>query len=1081
MSDEPLAAGCAEPSGREVYPSELRDRDWWVNWVKAYPYHDGSIDRDAKPTKQPVAPYDNGDAKPVLWNSGLDDDEHPSTTFVDVVDWDGLETGTDIETAERVVSDELGIGIIIPVGGGEGEPITLLDWDDVRDPETGELHAVCAEALREYDGFAEISQSGEGVHQFIKGEIPGGLSKFLRHIDDEPFVGDSLPMVEMYCSGRLTAMTGDHVAGCGDDVVADQELIDDLCWEFGTADNNSPGTPTDPFGRRSEADDDGERPSHEEVSEALREAAAFDGEHPKNWEIPDEWSLRYAAVVRARENGDELAHIANWELNGYAGAIGYHDGHDLDDIVADLGEVCDDNDLRREVRQAYRKADAGNYEQPSLETLTQRGLLPEDFADDTTADAEGADAEADGGDDDTSNKWSYARTLYADDDVDDGKARLVATDAVEDETSFMQIVETEAVWKYNADRGYYEPLGEHAFDELLESRLGVHFSARERNEILLRLKSRNKVTQDEVNAADADDPLLCVGNGVVNLRTGERRRHDADDHFIRGLRWDYDPDADSTAVVDKFLAEITEREADWKTLVDHLAHGLMPGHPFRAFVMTYGPGGNGKTQLGELFRGFVGADNAAAVELQDFASDDFATGDLPGAFINVGDDVSIGEVRDTSTLKTLTGGATARANNKNEKQFDFKNEAAMFFSANEPPRFAESKRSIDDRLYPVRMPFKFVNDPDPEDRFQKSKTSKISNKLLDDREAMRGFLALVVERAQRLIETSGNYAMPEGPAARRERYEAASDPILRFVVECLEDAEIDDVVLKDDAYTVYSKLCDRDDDRPATEQVFKRKVTQQTTVDVQNTQTRQLTPGDDRVTAWKFVRFDEDATELMPSRLVSRYFPGHEQADVDDVVEESDDDTEEQTVDDPDRAAFGAVPINDAAETLTGYVTVTAEIVNAIRLGETDSGCKAILKDASGAIDFVSWDAAMNERIHELVGETVAIRNAEVSEYDGSHQLAPVEALTTIETIDAGAGFTVTMDPEEADGVDQDGSEYEGAKAQVHEYLRETGDSASIPELAGFLSEDPDKIREAAESLKRSGRIVERSGQYALE
>jgi len=81
----PLDEGRAVVSGEEVYPSELRERDWWVNWVKALPYRDGSVDEDAKPTKQPVAPYDTGHARPVRWHSGLDDDEHPSKAFLDVV------------------------------------------------------------------------------------------------------------------------------------------------------------------------------------------------------------------------------------------------------------------------------------------------------------------------------------------------------------------------------------------------------------------------------------------------------------------------------------------------------------------------------------------------------------------------------------------------------------------------------------------------------------------------------------------------------------------------------------------------------------------------------------------------------------------------------------------------------------------------------------------------------------------------------------------------------------------------------------------------------------------------------------
>jgi len=207
-----------QPTGEDYYPQSLVDREWWVNWVLAYPFdEDGNVDWDATPTKQPVAPYDKGHAKPALWNSALPDDEHPSTSFADVVNWQGTNVNTEIESHERVISDELGVGIIIPVGGGDGEALVLIDWDDVRDPDTGEVHPVCADAIEQADGYVEISQSGEGVHQFVFGEIPGGYSKFIRHIDEKPFIGDDLPMVEMYSSGRLTAMTGNVAEVIRDD------------------------------------------------------------------------------------------------------------------------------------------------------------------------------------------------------------------------------------------------------------------------------------------------------------------------------------------------------------------------------------------------------------------------------------------------------------------------------------------------------------------------------------------------------------------------------------------------------------------------------------------------------------------------------------------------------------------------------------------------------------------------------------------------------------------------------------------------------------------------------------------------
>ena len=382
----------AEASGRRFYAEYLETVPWWSNWVMALPYTDeGEVDADGTPTKQPVAPYDNGTARPVKWNFGLDDDDHPTTDFETVRPWSGLRVNHEIHAPDRVVSDELGLGIILPVNQGPDEPddrtVTLIDWDDVRDPETGEIHPVVGVALDVCDGYAEISQSGEGIHQFVFGEIPGGFSKFIRHIDDEPFVGDDRPAIEMYQSGRVCAMTGRHIEGTGDDVADGQDLIDRLCWEFGTADNAGPGTPSDPFGRRRDAEA-GEVPDHETVGDTLQKAAEYDGDDPDEWDIPEEWSLSYAAVIRARDRSDDLAGVANWELNGYAAALGHRDGLEQSDVVADLEAVTDDTNVRKEVRQAWRKADAGNYKPPSRATLAQRGVLPDRF-DAATPDHEG--------------------------------------------------------------------------------------------------------------------------------------------------------------------------------------------------------------------------------------------------------------------------------------------------------------------------------------------------------------------------------------------------------------------------------------------------------------------------------------------------------------------------------------------------------------------------------------------------------------------------------------------------------------------------------------------------------------------
>jgi len=59
--------------------------------------------------------------------------------------------------------------------------------------------------------------------------------KFIAPIDDEPFVGDDGPQVEVYDGGRHVAMTGRHVSGTDRDAVEGQDLIDEFVIRYAEA------------------------------------------------------------------------------------------------------------------------------------------------------------------------------------------------------------------------------------------------------------------------------------------------------------------------------------------------------------------------------------------------------------------------------------------------------------------------------------------------------------------------------------------------------------------------------------------------------------------------------------------------------------------------------------------------------------------------------------------------------------------------------------------------------------------------------------------------------------------------------
>lgn len=97
----------------------------------------------------------------------------------------------------------------------ESDPLAFVDGDDVRDPETGEVHPVFR-AFLEHLGltYADVSVSGAGVHAVYLGDLPEGVKEATFEIDTEPWgSNEDVPAVEIYNGKHVCIATGDHVPG----------------------------------------------------------------------------------------------------------------------------------------------------------------------------------------------------------------------------------------------------------------------------------------------------------------------------------------------------------------------------------------------------------------------------------------------------------------------------------------------------------------------------------------------------------------------------------------------------------------------------------------------------------------------------------------------------------------------------------------------------------------------------------------------------------------------------------------------------------------------------------------------------
>lgn len=205
---------------RRRIPQDLKDEDIWFIW--------------GLEEKTPKAPWATGHMYPVKWGAGVVSDptveftERPETDFETAKRWSDFNP-KELHSSHSFpdVTDlpsELEPTILLPHDPPE-PPIMLVDFDDVRDPDTGEISREVLDIINRLGGYSEVSRSGEGIHTFVRAELPGQLGKFIADLDNR---GE----IEMYDHGRFVGCTWKHITGTGLEVPESQSVVDELVREY---------------------------------------------------------------------------------------------------------------------------------------------------------------------------------------------------------------------------------------------------------------------------------------------------------------------------------------------------------------------------------------------------------------------------------------------------------------------------------------------------------------------------------------------------------------------------------------------------------------------------------------------------------------------------------------------------------------------------------------------------------------------------------------------------------------------------------------------------------------------------------
>jgi P4 family phage/plasmid primase-like protien len=340
------------------------------------------------------------------------------------------------------------------------------------------------------------------------------------------------------------------------------------------------------------------------------------------------------------------------------------------------------------------------------------------------------------------------------------------------------------LYVFDPDSGIYEPRGEDLVEHKLERVAGDFATNHTTREVVGKVE-RLSITDDEL---DTDPERLVVGNGILDLHTGELEPFTPEEYHTTKIDVDWKPEAGDPEAIDGFLHDIVE-EHNVPTLYRLIAHTLYGEYIAEKAAILIGSGSNGKSMFLSLIEEFLGSWNIARRELHDFGEDSYALNNLQGRLANLATEIGERELRDTTAFKKATGRDRIDAQVKHEKPVSFENYATLIFATNAMPVFSQDNHAIWRRWLYVDFPYTFdAGDPEAKD----PEPERVLKRRLFTDEEFEALLVRCQQEIQRWYAGEPLFSDAMEPDEVRDKMKRAAEPVYAFASVCLESADPDD-------------------------------------------------------------------------------------------------------------------------------------------------------------------------------------------------------------------------------------------------------------------------------------------------
>ena len=345
---------------------------------------------------------------------------------------------------------------------------------------------------------------------------------------------------------------------------------------------------------------------------------------------------------------------------------------------------------------------------------------------------------------------------------------------------------------FDVHSGFYEYTGirwvrtsDTRIDHFIRDELGRFYSTGKR---LASIRNNLKAKIEEACEFDIK-PILAFQNGVLEIETGNFRRHDKKDMNTIVLHYNYDPVAHSQRWAD-FLMAVTwsptrnlqdaDGDARIAVLQEFAGYALFPDCRHDKALMILGEGANGKSAFLNAIKSAFGQENCASVEI-DRLNQNFQAVQLIGKMLSFTSEQSLNFSGAEAKFKALTSGEALSDSFKGRDVFQFNTRAKFIVAANELPASRDKSYGFLRRFIFVSFPNKFITgEPIPENN------ERLADPRLKAKDAFHDELPAIfnwIYAGYKRLVQQGRFTNSPDQIELEQAFAAGNNPLIDFVID----------------------------------------------------------------------------------------------------------------------------------------------------------------------------------------------------------------------------------------------------------------------------------------------------------